>query len=80
VRAYGVEVRPPLLDQDADFSQRVEHFHVEQLVPQLAGAAFDVAVLLKAARLDVGRLGAQAADLALHVSQCGHGTQDKLAF
>jgi len=61
-----VVVRPPLLNQHLGFEERVEYLHVEQLVPQLAVEALDIAVLPRAARLDKGRLGTHAADPALH--------------
>ena len=40
--SHGVVVHPPLLDQDLGFEERVEHLHVEQLVPQLAVEALDI--------------------------------------
>jgi len=66
LRAYGVVVNPPLLDQHLGFSERVEHLGVQQLVAQLAVEAFHVAVLPRATRLDKGCLGTNAVDPALH--------------
>ena len=35
MRAYGIVVLAPLLDQHLRLSERVEHFAVQQLVPEL---------------------------------------------
>ena len=59
-------VHPPPLDQHLGLGERVEHLGVEQFVPQLAIETLHVSVLPRAARLDVGRLGAHARDPALH--------------
>jgi hypothetical protein len=58
VRTAGVVVPPPVLDHDLGLRQRVEDLAVEQLVAELAVEALAVAVLPRAAGLDVGRLGA----------------------
>jgi hypothetical protein len=64
---YGVEVAAPLLDQHLGLPERVEHLAVQQLVPELAVEALHVAVLPRAAGLDVGGLGADAGDPAPHL-------------
>ena len=45
VRAHGVVVAPPRLDQDLGFGQAEEHLAIEQLVTKLAVEALAVAVL-----------------------------------
>jgi hypothetical protein len=54
VRADGVEVTPPSLDHHLGFGQAEEHLAVEQFVSQLAVEALAVAILPRAAGLDVG--------------------------
>jgi len=60
VRPDRVVVASPPLDDDLRLLERVEDLAVEQLVPELAIEAFVVAVLPRAARLDVKRLHAYA--------------------
>ena len=62
VGAFCVVVSPPLFDQNLSFSKAVEDFAVEQLVSEPAVEAFTVSVLPRAARFDVGRLGADGGD------------------
>ncbi len=62
VGTFCVVVSPPLFDQDLCFAQAVEDFAVEQLVSEPAVEAFTVSVLPRAARFDVGRLGANGGD------------------
>ena len=57
----------------AFYSVRSERQLMEQLVPQLAVEALDIAVLPWTARLDVGRLGANARDPALHARATNSG-------
>jgi hypothetical protein len=52
----------PLLDEDLDFLEAVEDFTIEQLVPQLAVEAFAIAVLPRAAGLDIESFGATPAN------------------
>lgn len=56
----------PALDDDLGFSECVEHLAVEQLVTQLAVEAFAVAVLPRAAGLDVERLCSELCEPATH--------------
>lgn len=57
MRSDGVVVLPPLLDDNLGFLQTVEDLAVEQLIAQFAVEAFAIAVLPRASRFDVGRLG-----------------------
>jgi len=61
-----VVVAPPALDDDLGFSQRVEDLAVEQLVAQARVEAFDVTILPRAARCDVGGLCTDRGDPLLH--------------
>src|SRR5688500_16798112 len=54
MRADGVVVPPPALDNDLRLSQRVEDFAIEQFIAQAGIEAFDEAVLPWAASFDVG--------------------------
>ena len=54
MRALGVVVSTPTLDDDLCLGEAVEDFAVEQFVTELRVEAFAVAVLPGAARLDVG--------------------------
>jgi hypothetical protein len=65
VRPHRIVVAAPALDQDLGLPERVEDLDAEQLVPELAIEAFHVAVLPKAALLDVSRLGANGGDPVL---------------
>src|SRR3974390_3205546 len=56
VWADRVVVPPPALDDDLSFSQRVEDLAIEQFISKTSIEAFDVTVLPRAARLDVGGL------------------------
>ena len=60
----------PALDDDLGFAQGVEDFSVEQFVAQSSIEAFDVAVLPRAAGLDVSGLGPNSSDPVLH--RLGH--------
>src|ERR1051325_912354 len=64
MRAHGIVVTAPALDDDLGFAQRVEDLAVEQLVAQTRVEAFDEAVLPWAARRDVGGLRAHRAEPA----------------
>ena len=66
MRAHGIVMAPPALDDDLRLLQRVEDLAVEQFVPQAGVEALDVAVLPRTARRDVGRLGADRGDPLLH--------------
>src|SRR3974377_2399351 len=56
VWADRVVVPPPALDDDLSFSQRVEDLAIEQFISKTSIEAFDLNVLPRAARLDVGGL------------------------
>ena len=56
MRPDRVVVPAPAIDQHLRLSQAVEDLTVKQLVTQLAVEALDVAILSRAARLDVKRL------------------------
>lgn len=58
MRALGVVVLAPALDDDPRLGQAVEDLAVEELVPELRVKAFAVTVLPWTARLDVGCPGA----------------------
>ena len=62
MRAHGIVMPPPALDDDLGLPQRVEDLAVEQFVPQSGVEALDVAVLPRTARRDVGGLGTDRAD------------------
>jgi len=66
MRANGIVVTAPALDDDLGFAQRVEELAVEQLVAQAGIETFDEAILPRAARRDVGGLGPDGADPLLH--------------
>ena len=66
VRADGVVVVAPLLDDDLGFLEAVEDFPVEQLVAQLAVEALAVAVLPGTAGFDVERLGSDISKPLTH--------------
>ena len=53
-------MHPPAFSQHTQFLDRVEDFTIQELVPELGGKAFAVAVLPRRARLDVQRLCACA--------------------
>ena len=63
--AGGVEVATPAFDHDLCLLQAVEDLTVERFVTQAGVEAFDEAVLPRAARGDVGRLGADGGDPGL---------------
>jgi len=62
----GVVVVAPLLDENPGFLETAEDFAVQQLVPQLAVEAFAIAVLPRAAGLDVEGFGTHARQPAPH--------------
>jgi hypothetical protein len=64
MRALRVVKHPPLFDQYLCFSERVDQLPVKQLISELAVKRFTVTVLPWAARGDVNRFGAQAAQPA----------------
>src|SRR5215212_4927393 len=66
MRTVAVVVPPPAFDHDLGFRQRVEDLAVEQLVAELAVEALAVAVLPRAAGLDVGRRGTDRRDPGPH--------------
>lgn len=66
MRADGVVVPAPGLDQDLGLGQRVEDLAVQKLVTQRAVERFTVAVLPWAARRDVERLHPDPAQPVLH--------------
>ena len=60
MRPNGVVMNAPLLDQDPCLVQAVEQFPVQELVTEFAVEALAIAVLPRAARLDIRGLGADA--------------------
>ncbi len=66
VGAFGVVVFPPLFDQDLGFSQTVEDFTVQELIPESGVEAFAVSVLPGRAWFDVSRLRADGFNPILH--------------
>src|SRR3954468_13065130 len=66
MRTVAVVVPPPAFDHDLGFRQRVEDLAAEQLVPELAVEALAVAVLPRAAGLDVGCRGTDRRDPGPH--------------
>src|SRR6516162_11067231 len=66
MRANGIVVTAPALDDDPGFVQGVKDLAVEQFVAQARVETFDEAVLPRAARRDVGGLRADSADPFLH--------------
>jgi hypothetical protein len=57
---------PPAFHDDAGFGERVENLAVKQLIPDAGVEAFDVAILPRAPRLDVGGLGTNGGDPILN--------------
>ena len=73
MRADGVVVPPPALNDDLGFAQGVEDLAIEQLVAQAGVEAFDVAVLPRTASLDVSGLGGDNCDPFLQASATNSG-------
>ena len=73
MRPFGVVEAPPLLDEDLCLLQRIEDFHVQALVSELAVEAFAVAVFPWRARLDIERLDVQP------IEPAPHGLRDKFS-
>jgi hypothetical protein len=55
----------PIFDDHPGFLQRIENLAVEKFVAKLRVEAFAIAVFPRAARLDIGGLGADRADPVL---------------
>src|SRR6266508_2396412 len=66
VRPDRVVVASPALDDDLSLAQSVEDLAVEQLIAKAGVEALDVAVLPRAAPLDVSGLGTDSRDPFLH--------------
>ena len=66
MRPDRVVVASPALDDDLGLAQSVEDLAIEQFIAKAGVEALDVAVLPRAARLDVGGLGADSGDPFLH--------------
>lgn len=66
MRPDGVVMAPPALDDDPGFLEGVEDFAIEKFVTQAGVKALDEAILPRAARCDVGWLGANGGDPFLH--------------
>lgn len=62
MRADGVVVSPPCLDQDLGFGEAEEQLAIEQLVAQLAVEALAIAVFPRTSRFDIGGFGAYGGD------------------
>lgn len=58
----GVVVLPPLLDEDLGLLEGGEDLAVEQFIPEAGIEAFDIPVLPRRPRCDVGGLGANGGD------------------
>jgi hypothetical protein len=65
-----IVVASPALDHDLRLTQRIEDFAVEKLITEAGIEALDIAVLPRAAPLDVGGLGTDSRDPSLH--RLGH--------
>lgn len=63
-------VLPRPFDQHTTFEQRLEYLRIEQLIPQFAVEAFDVAVRPRRARLDEERLHADLPEPVSHGRCC----------
>ncbi len=61
-----IVVASPALDDDLGLAQSVEDLAVEQLIAKASVEALDVAVLPRAAALDVSGLGTDSRDPFLH--------------
>src|SRR6266508_1388229 len=72
MRPDRVVVASPALDDDLGLAQSVEDLAVEQLIAKAGVEALDVAVLPRAAPLDVGGLGTD------HRNPFPHGLGDEL--
>ena len=57
MRALGVVVSPPTLDDDLRLGERVGDFPIKQFIPEPGVEAFDEAVLPGRSRCDVDGLG-----------------------
>ena len=66
MRPNRVVVASPALDDDLGLAQSVEDLAVEQLIAKASVEALDVAVLPRAAALDVSGLGTDSRDPFLH--------------
>src|SRR6266540_6896567 len=66
MRPDRVVVASPALDDDLGLAQSVEDLAVEQLIAKAGVEALDVAVLPRAAALDVSGLGTDSRDPFLH--------------
>lgn len=66
MRAHGIEVPTPGLDDHASLCERVEDLTVEKLIAQPCIEALDEPTLPRTAWSDVGGLGADRGDPLLH--------------
>src|SRR5262245_66539081 len=66
MRPNRIVMASPALDDDLSLAQSVEDLAVEQLIAKAGVEALDVAVLPRAAPLDVGGLGTDSRDPFLH--------------
>src|ERR1051325_621077 len=66
MRAHGIVVAAPALDDDLRLAQGVEDLAIEQFVAQSRIETLDEAVLPRTVRRDVGGLRADRADPLLH--------------
>jgi len=62
VRALGVVMLAPLLDDELSFLERVEDLPVEQFIAEASIEALDVSVLPGWSWLDIGRPGGDGLD------------------
>jgi hypothetical protein len=61
MRALRVVLTAPAFDEDLGFVQRIEEFHVQQLIPQLSIKGLDIPILPRTPWLDVQRRDGQHA-------------------
>ena len=66
MRALGIVVSAPTLDDDLYLSQTVEDFTIEQFVPELGVEALAIADLPGRPRLDIGGSGTNGGDSVPH--------------
>ena len=66
MRPDRIVMAPPAFDDDLSFSEGVEDLAIEQLIAKAGVKALDVAVLPRAAPLDVSGLGTDSRNPFLH--------------
>lgn len=66
MRAQCIVKAAPAFHDDPSFGERVENLAVKQLIPDAGIEAFDVAILPRAPRLDVGGPSSNGGDPVLN--------------